>query len=1188
MRQVVDRILDGKFIYEKGNLGFSVDRIEIDMNPNDEYNGSFNIISLPGKVTEGRIYCYDLRMTLLTDSFSGIDETIGYTFSTKGLSEGDVVKGEIYIISNQGEYYLPYLINVVHTSMETSLGSVKNLFHFTNLAKTNWDEAVKLFYSDDFKSLFKGSDKQFYKSYIGLSHYYNNEQNVEEFLLEINKKHAIEYISEQEELVFSDPYEDVLENIVISRNGWGFTALNVETDSDFIAISKTSITDNDFLGNYLKFPIIILHDLLHDGNNFGTVRFYNSFTSFEIKVTVYQGSIYKGNVGKNIEFARATKDLMTYYLAFRNRKIDKEKWLAESSSVIDRMQNMEEKSITVMLYKAQLLLTEDRFNEAKWVLDQAEAEFQSREQYRPSDWAYYLYLTTLYNREEKYIDEITEEIESIYRMNTSQWRVAWLLLYLTEEFAYSPSKKWVFLETLLHANCTSPVIYAEALHMVIANPAIISKMDIYEQRLIRYALKNNMLTDDLKKQIVYVLETKKVYSDTAFEVLKAIYNENNSNEVLEVICELLIKGDKTGEEYYPWYKLGIENQCHTTRLYEYFMNSVDITKNVDIPKMVYLYFSYHSDLDWEHNAYLYARVIDIKSTEPELYISYKDEIEKFAFRMIVEGRINKNLSTIYKQVINDEFVTEELAKKLSSLIFMHRIIVDRDDLTRVVVFQCRENIEKSYPIINKEAFIPIYANDFTILFEDGLSNRYMKSVDYDIEKLMVVGKISNMLTPYVNDNTEFDVYVCECSSEMSELDEAGKDRYQRLFDSEDIEEEYKSLIRNKLLQFYYDNDKIRELDLLLESIDAETISAKERATCIRYFILRGMYDRAFEWICTYGLEGIEVKDIMKLASRIVNRGEEGNEEKITCLCRYVFNNGKYDENVLRYLVDNFHGMTKDIRKLFLSAGNFNIDVYKLCENALIQMLYTGYFVSERSTIYKDYVSKGPNGRVRMAFLAQCSFEYFVKEQLVESYIFEEVYRLAGQGEELPLVCKLALVKYCSENKSEVDGAKNELIKKYLHDFLEAGIYMSFFKEFMEQGLDKINNFSDKTIVEYKTTPGRKVMIHYIIEKDDDSKGEYLTREMKDMYYGIHAKAFVLFFGENLLYYITEEADGEELLTQSGSISKSDISNEIVESRFSEINDIVIAKTLQDYNTAQDLIREYYKKEFIVNKLFELQ
>ena len=74
--------------------------------------------------------------------------------------------------------------------MNSSIGTIRNLFHFANLAKSNWAEAVRLFYDPDFRRLFQGNDEHFYGCYRMLSAYEGNAQNVEEFL-DVYKRQGI-------------------------------------------------------------------------------------------------------------------------------------------------------------------------------------------------------------------------------------------------------------------------------------------------------------------------------------------------------------------------------------------------------------------------------------------------------------------------------------------------------------------------------------------------------------------------------------------------------------------------------------------------------------------------------------------------------------------------------------------------------------------------------------------------------------------------------------------------------------------------------------------------------------------------------------------------------------------------------------------------------------------------------------
>ena len=157
---------------------------------------------------------------------------------------------------------------------------------------------------------------------------------------------------------------------------------------------------------------------------------------------------------------------------------------------------------------------------------------------------------------------------------------------------------------------------------------------------------------------------------------------------------------------------------------------------------------------------------------------------------------------------------------------------------------------------------------------------------------------------------------------------------------------------------------------------------------------------------------------------------------------------------------------------------------------------------------------------------------------------------------------------------------------FLTDLLEDGIYFAFFKEYGGK-IPAVETLADKTIIEYRTKPGSRVVIHYMIERGKYTEDDYRQEEMRDMYGGIYVKAFILFFGEKLQYYITEELDEEKQFTQSASVSRGEVLYGREENRFELINDIAAAGALHDYDTLDWLLESYYKKEYMVSKVFRL-
>ena len=144
--------------------------------------------------------------------------------------------------------------------------------------------------------------------------------------------------------------------------------------------------------------------------------------------------------------------------------------------------------------------------------------------------------------------------------------------------------------------------------------------------------------------MVYLAGKEKYYRESLFGILKDCYQQKSDPQLLTAICSLLIKGNKSGPEYYPWYRRGVEQELRVTRLYEYYMMSVDTEKEVEIPRIVLMYFAYQSNLDYDKCAYLYAYIQKHREEFPELYLAYKSQMDRFVLQQLYKGRINRQLA----------------------------------------------------------------------------------------------------------------------------------------------------------------------------------------------------------------------------------------------------------------------------------------------------------------------------------------------------------------------------------------------------------------------------------------------------------------------------------------------------------------------------------------------------------------
>ena len=151
--------------------------------------------------------------------------------------------------------------------------------------------------------------------------------------------------------------------------------------------------------------------------------------------------------------------------------------------------------------------------------------------------------------------------------------------------------------------------------------------------------------------------------------------------------------------------------------------------------------------------------------------------------------------------------------------------------------------------------------------------------------------------------------------------------------------------------------------------------------------------------------------------------------------------------------------------------------------------------------------------------------------------------------------------------------------------IEKEMLVPFIQEYAD--MPGMESLADKTLISYKTEPKSRVVIHYLKNEEADDGIGYSREEMKEVYFGVYVKDFVLFYGEELQYYITEEQENQEQLTESGILQRDENREFGKESRYQLINEMSIGETLQDYDTVSQILEEYWRTEFVVDKVFHL-
>lgn len=1180
-------------------LEISCQNIELSAEPGEIVEDSF-AIHAADKYTEGKIYSSDTRMRVYENTFSGEETQVAYCFDGTSVEAGSSIRGEFVVISNRGEYTIPYKVSVQKPRLQSSLGTIKNLFHFTNLAQTNWEEAVALFYSRNFAMILHKSDKNAVMSYTGLTRNEGNQQNVEEFLIEISKKSQIVYNFDIEGFLLEDVQDSIVKSVVIKRSSWGYGCVNIWIKGDFISTIRQQLNNEDFVDNKCVFDIYIDASRLHEGVNSGAVIFSDACNEYTIPVDILMEEEPEKRTDHR-KHRQAVCGMSSAYVDMRLDKITMTQWIHRFEKELGVLLEIDEDSILYNLYRVHLLITKERFNEAKWYLDMLEQRLSKE----PSDIfqnCYYLYLTTLINCAEDYVKNVSDEIETIYANNALEWRLGLFVLQLNEDLIRNRELRWQFMEEMFENGCTSPMLLCEAVLLLLEHPTFLLKLDRFEENVLWHGARRQILKPELIEQLQYLAARKKEYSTLLVRILGEVYKSYGSPQTVASICHILILGDKKGVAYYPWYALGVEHSVRVTGLYEYYMMSLELDKygdikgSVEIPKMVLMYFAYQSNLDYELNAFLYAYVIKNRDKYPDLEQSYRIAIERFVVDQIKLGHINENLAYLYKNMLAPQMVMDDTAYAFTPLLFMHRIYVDNPKVKNIVVIHEKVNGESSYPVVNCVCMIPIYGSEYKLFLQDENGNRFTKSIHYENKQLMEPKEQIGYISGYMQGRLSFDIYLCEVDKNYITISHENVRRFKSLAESPQVVENFKKEIRTKLLRFYYDNDMIGELDAFLEDVEADEMEAAERAEFIKYLISRGMFDKAYYWLKSFGVADVEPKSVARLVSKRLISKDYEYDEFLVNVAHYIYKNMKYDENILRYLMINYDGRASELRKLWKSAVDLELDAKLILERILRQIVYTGIAIQDRDSMLTAYVQYEDHDALLVnGILLNIAYEYFVYEAITNSEVFDILYQKYIKRELTDRVCKLALLKFWAENIQNME-IPEDVARSFISELLNEEVYFPFYVNLVEM-VPELHYMKNSIFIEYRTQPQSQVYIHYAYDDGTVDEGSYEIRDMKEMYDGIHVSIFQLFHGETIQYYITEnylEENGvvTEHVTQSGTLSGMSETSAMsgrqgADDRFSILNDILLSISLHDEMTAQQLTEDYVYQDYCVRELFKV-
>ena len=661
MREKVMSLAQGRFTYEQPEIICSTDRLELEVVEGGETASSFTVSNSAGTKIKGFGAVDHFNIEFLP-VFDGKENEITVKVYAANKKAGEVMTGELCIVTDCGEYMLPYEVRVLPRCLCSSEGEIHSYKEFVELARENFEEAVTIFYHDKFKRIYlkEWGEKRLYQN---LTLKNPKKQALEEFLVAHGDKKPVRFAANKKQISFEVRDEDIHGEILVALDSWGMAGIRVSTSSSYISLEKENLSNKDFLQNQAVIAFHIRASEVPEGIHRSVVLLENVYQKLEIKVRLH-GIRGRKERAKKRSLDKLTGQLVKCHIQYMMNSSLKDKWLRVLVENREKI-GSSGKGNDILLEGYMAVLTGEERKMTAFVNAvtgmPAPVPGDSMEKV-------FSYLTTMYVRclalgtpEEK--SGLCRQIREYYENGYHHWRL-FVMLERLGYFEGSSRNLLEELELLWNEKAASPYLYLYRMLLLLQEPELLKKLDSSTIGALRFGLKHDLITEDLAIAVSFLAARQKKCTPGLLALLQGCYEIYGSEDTLQSICALLIRTEKQDTRYFKWFRLGVERRLRLTELFEYYMYAMDKACYDEALPMVASYFQYENHLRDSVRSGFYASIVRNKERYPEYYQSYREAIQEYTLRQLYEHRISPELAVLYKEFFTVDSCKDRIAREL--------------------------------------------------------------------------------------------------------------------------------------------------------------------------------------------------------------------------------------------------------------------------------------------------------------------------------------------------------------------------------------------------------------------------------------------------------------------------------------------------------------------------------------------
>lgn len=1172
MKEKVMLLAQGKFAYEQPEIILSTEKLEFEVPEGGEAQAVFYVKNEFNKKIKGFCAVDEFDIEFLP-VFDGKDNEITVKAHAGTRRHGDVMSGDIYVLTDCGERVLPYCITVTGRYLEAPSGVITSYEEFVRLAEDDFEDAVQFFYKDRFKKMYlnKLSEKRLYQY---LTQKNPKKQALEEFLTAHGDKKPLQFTVNKKQIILEIEADDITDEVIVVKDCWGLVGIHISSDSSFLSVDREVLDANDFTANQAVVSFHVSASDVTPGRHHCHLIFESVYQTVEVSVRIH---CMKGAEERREMRARKklTAGLVRCHIQYMMNSSLRESWykmLEENRRALFSLCHKYELQMTgYMSYLAGDAAGMNFFRSA--TEDMAEP--------KPGDGTdkVYRYLLSVCLRAEMSGSEQEKKAAAgqVRHFYTNGYR-HWKLLVLLERlgtYADNPESFLEELDLLWEEGCRSPYMHMYRMLLILQDVDLLSKLDSRTIGALRFGLRHGLMTEDIVIALSFLASRERRCTPVLLSLLEKCYGIFGLRDTLNSICTLLIRSEKQKSRYFKWFKLGVENSLRITDLFEYYMYTMDKGQFDEALSTVISYFKYENHLRDSVKVSFYASIVRNRNEHPEYFQVYRDVIWKFVEGQLSNHRINSELAVLYEAFLTHGNVKGQIAKDLPYVLFTCHITCKNKNMERVVVVHDEGGGEMKYNLVGGEADINIGTPHYMLYFEDKNGYYHAKTVKYKLDKMLNLDLLA--LGCYEN-GSEHPVLLLNLFFRALEKDEISAPDaiiLHMLIRSGLSGVEYRSKALTALYEYYRSIGEDSLLEEILREIDFQYLDEEKRAGVLQTMIQHRMHDEALEHLRKYRIMNCSPKLILLLVTWKLEENEGRFDPYHMRLCDYLYRNGASNAATLSYLVNYYMGATAHLHDIYRDAKKSAADIGDGgTERLLGQALFVSADPEQYADIFLDYYDYGANRMLAKAFLSYTAYEYIVGKCGLADGIVSKI-RKEGLSEEHQTMI-LAMLKYYS-GKEEYTDTEREYIVYHLSRYVSMGKIMDFMKAFVGR-VETPFELENAGIVQFYCSNKKDVYIEV-----SDENGKKVTQPMKRVFTDVYVYETILFQGERLNYRIFAGNMDEPVKQGILEIEKTD---EVQEMAFYQIvNEMINAQERGDKAGFDALADKYKCRHKIADELF---